>query len=155
MLTMLNSYKLKLAVATVMAVAIALSIGCAVKSTTTGTPVATTPLQRVIQANATLAKANLAAEQAVEKLQSNGLLTVAQARPIIIVTGQIATVSGSILVITQSTNNWTSDATEIKTILDTTGVQKSLSGIGVSDATTTAILGDIAAALTLIQTEVQ
>ena len=129
------------------------SFGCAAKqNTTAGTP--TTPLQRVAVLNAELAKVNRSAETAVEQLQTSGVLTVAQARPVITVNLKVAQVSDAISKIVQGPGDWANDAAQIKAALDASGLSAELAKAGVPDATLTALLQDAAALVNLIQSEV-
>lgn len=138
--------------APVLAVLIVLAASCA-KQTNTSTPpvpVPQTALQWTIVYNAALAKANRAVEQAAESVQKSGAITVAQARPIILMNGRIATASEAIRAITSSGTEatWNIDGPKIQAIVK--AISPSLAA-STGNAVVDTALSSLTAAITLLQ----
>src|SRR5260370_11241121 len=93
---------------------------CAVRRNAAGQPIPNTALQWTIIYNAAVAKADRAVEQAIETFQRSGAITAAQARPIIIATGQVASASEAIRGITSKGTeaSWSVDGPKIRAVLD-------------------------------------
>ncbi len=111
-----------------------------------------TALQKVIVYNAALAKANRNLEQGVEKVQTSGLITAAQARPIILATGRIAKASSDVLAITSkgSEATWSVDGPRVVALLQDIAPANVLTGVGVTDQSVQALLSALTDAINAV-----
>lgn len=93
--------------------------GCALHNPVVDPATPRSALQWTIVFNAAVAKADRAVETTTETVQSTGIITAAQAKPVIVACGNVAMVSESIRAITSKGTeaSWNVDGPAIRNIL--------------------------------------
>ncbi len=128
--------------------------GCATRTSPVINPaLPRTALQWTVIYNGAVAKTNRAVEQSVEAVQKQGLISVEQARPVIMACGKVATVSESVRSITSAGTeaSWNVDGPKIRDLLTNAHISIPAS----ANATVDLAVSTLNAALTLLTAEVK